>query len=131
MLNTFIVSGRLTKDIELRKTPNGKSVATVTVANDTGWGDNKKTHFFDVVLFEQKAEFAAKYGSKGQMVEVQGELHQRKYTDKNGNNRVVYEIQQVRTFDLMRTEKRAEPPAQSAAPADDFAVIDDSEDLPF
>lgn len=128
MLNSFSFSGRLTKDVELRQTPAGKSVTTVTIANETGWGDNRKTHFFNVVLFEAKAEYAAKYGSKGQMALVCGEMQQRKYTDKDGNNRTVYEVQSVRTFDLIKTGEGQKP---ATPPADEMAEVEDSDDLPF
>ena len=125
MLNCFTFSGRITRDIEPRKTATGKSVTTVTVANETGWGENKKTHFFDVVLFEKKADYAAQYGQKGQMVEVSGELHQRKYADRDGNNRTVFEVQQVRTFDLVPTGQRAKPEQGLGNFSEDLA------DIPF
>lgn len=91
MLNKCFIMGRLTKDVELRKTQNGNAVATMTVVVDRN-GKDAGTDFVDVVAWKQTAEFAAKYLGKGRMVVVDGRLQSRKWTDKNGNNRVAWEV---------------------------------------
>ena len=91
MLNKCFIMGRLTKDVELRRTQNGNAVATLTVAVDRN-GKDAGTDFVDVVAWKQTAEFAAKYLAKGRMIVVDGRLQSRKWQDKNGNNRTAWEV---------------------------------------
>lgn len=151
MLNVIAVMGRLVADPELRKTPNGVSTTTFTVACDRSYvkpGTERQTDFFDVVAWRNTAEFAAKYFRKGQLIAVNGSLQTRSYDDREGKKRKVYEIvadnlhfadskssspSGGQGFSQMpaRQDQDAEPPAYSAGSPEDFAVIDDSEDLPF
>lgn len=91
-MNNIIIKGRLTKDPELRNTQSGTAVCTVNVAVDQPYSKDKETDFFTVVLWRQTAEFVSKYFSKGQEILVQGEMQSRKYEDKEGNNRIAWEI---------------------------------------
>lgn len=81
-LNTVALSGRLTADIELRYTPKGTAVAEVNLANETGWGDKKKTNFVGLTLWDKTAESAAKLLGKGRRVIVHGQLSQEEWEDK-------------------------------------------------
>ena len=94
MLNKIIVMGRLVKDPELRQTTNGTPVAGFSLAVDRNISKDKEkvTDFFDVVAWQNRAEFVSKYFTKGQLVCVEGRLQQRKWTDKEGNNRYAFEI---------------------------------------
>lgn len=95
MLNRAILIGRLTKDPELRTTPNGVAVTTFSIAVDrrfSGKGEERKTDFFNIVAWRQQAEFVAKYFSKGRAIAVQGEIQNRSYVDKDGNTRYITEI---------------------------------------
>ena len=95
MINKCILMGRLTKDPELRHTASNTAVATFTLAVDRG---GKKTEgqqtadFIDIVAWESKAEFAAKWFHKGQLVAVCGRIQSRRWQDNNGNNRTSIEI---------------------------------------
>lgn len=91
-MNSIVIKGRLTKDPELRSTQNGTAVCTVNVAVDRPYSKDKETDFFTVVFWRQTAEFVSKYFTKGQEILVQGEMQSRKYTDKEGNNRIAWEI---------------------------------------
>lgn len=95
MLNHITIMGRLTKDPELRKTQSGVSVVTFTVAVDRDFknGDEKVTDYIDCTAWRGQADFIAKYFGKGRMIVVDGALNSRKWTDKDGNNRVSWEIQ--------------------------------------
>ena len=50
-MNKICISGRLVKDCEMRFTQNNKAVTRFTIANDIGFGENKKTNFVNIVLF--------------------------------------------------------------------------------
>lgn len=92
-MNKIIIKGRLTRDPELRQTGSGVPVCNVTVAVDRAYSkEDKRTDFFDCVFWRQGAEFVGKYFAKGREILVEGEMQSRKYQDKEGNNRTVWEI---------------------------------------
>lgn len=93
MLNHITIMGRLTKDVELRRTNSGVAVASFTIACDRDFGSGEKeTDFVDIVAWRNTAEFVSKYFSKGRMAVVSGRLQIRSWTDKDGNKRKNAEI---------------------------------------
>lgn len=95
MLNRIDIMGRLTGDPELRRTQSGTAVASFTIAVERDYkpeGGEKETDFFDVVAWRKAAEFVCRYFTKGRMAVIDGRLQTRKWTDKNGGNRVAVEI---------------------------------------
>lgn len=92
MFNLVVLTGRLTADPELKTTPNGVSVTTFSIANDIGYGENKKTAFIPIVAWRGTAEFITKNFAKGNLIGIQGAIQTRKYTDKDGNNRTLFEV---------------------------------------
>ena len=91
-MNTVCIDGRIAKDIELKTTQSGKSVVSFTIAHDDGWGDNKKTYWFDIVAWNGTAESAAKFFHKGSKVFITGRLTGRTYNTQDGQKRKVTEI---------------------------------------
>lgn len=95
MFNKIILMGRLTRDVELKTTTNGISVASFSIAVDRrfqGKGEEKKTDFINCVAWRQTAEFISKYFGKGRCILVEGELQTRTYDDKDGVKRYVSEV---------------------------------------
>lgn len=95
MLNHITIMGRLTKDVELRRTTSGVAVANFTVAVDRDFKNDageRETDYIDVVAWRGTAEFAEKFLSKGRMVAISGRLQIRKYIDKDGNKRNAAEV---------------------------------------
>ena len=95
MLNKIAVMGRLTRDPELRHTESGVAVCSFSVACDRDYkaeNAEREADFIDVVAWRSTAEFVSKYFAKGRMAVVEGRLQSRKWTDKNGQNRVAWEI---------------------------------------
>lgn len=130
-MNIIAIKGRLVRDPELRKTPNDISVCTITVAVDRAYssGGEKQTDFFDCVFWRQGAEFVNKYFSKGKEIIVTGEMQSRKWHDKDGNNRISWEIQNAHAEFCGGKSGNSDP---ADAPVSDFAVIENStDDLPF
>lgn len=122
--NRIILVGRLTRDPELRATPDGTSVVRFTLAVDRGMraGEERQTDFFDIVAFRQLADNVANYVTKGRLVLVEGKLQTRSYTDREGNRRKAYEViaDTVRFLERPREgepEADADMPASAAAPA--------------
>jgi len=91
MVNKVILVGRLGKDPELRTTPNGRQVCRFSVATDSGFGEQRKTEWHNVVTFERQAENCAKFLRKGSMVYVDGRITYGKY-EKDGQTRYSTDI---------------------------------------
>ena len=90
-MNAVNLTGRLTSDVELKTTQNGKSVCSYTLAvNRPKVKDT--TDFITCVTWNQGAEYLGKYARKGDKVGVTGVLTSRKWQDQNGNNRVSFEV---------------------------------------
>ncbi|MEE9312375.1 MAG: single-stranded DNA-binding protein [Planctomycetota bacterium] len=92
--STTHTTGRLTRDVELRQTANGNSVANVSIAYNV-WSkkDQKEVaNFQDWCVWGNDAEYLSKYGKKGDWIALEGEFKTRKYEDKNGNERTQSEF---------------------------------------
>ena len=90
MLNHITIMGRLTKDVELRRTGSGIAVAYFTLAVDRdrkNEAGEKETDFIDCNAWRSTGEFVSKYFQKGSMAIVSGRLQIRTWTDKEGNKR--------------------------------------------
>ena len=92
MFNIAILMGRMTSTPELKTTPNGVSVTSFSIAVDRGYGDKKQTDFINIVAWRQTAEFICKYFTQGSRIAIEGSTQTRKYQDKDGNNRTVFEV---------------------------------------
>ena len=75
-MNNVNIIGNITKDIELKYTQNKKAVTTVTLAINEGYGDNQKTYFIDIQVWEKQAENLQKYCGKGSKIAKAGKLIQ-------------------------------------------------------
>ena len=133
--------GRLTADPELRRTGDGTAVCSFTLAvrrprvKDT-------SDFIDFVAWRQSAEYLCQYGHKGDIVAVSGSLQSRKWTDKNGNNRLAWEIN-AESIELLSSKKESQAGSNTTQKQNsyqgsnsyaqqNFAPIDDPDcNLPF
>ena len=91
-MNKFIATGNITKDAELRYTANDKAYSKFSIANNEGYGDNKKTNFFNGTLWGKSAENLNRFLTKGQKVLITGKIELGKYTDKEGIERTTVDI---------------------------------------
>ena len=96
MLNRIILMGRLTRDPELRYTPNNVPVASFSLAVDRDFKNRdsgeRQTDFIDIVAWRQTGEFVSKYFTKGRMAVVEGRLQIRNWQDRDGNKRKSAEV---------------------------------------
>ena len=130
-MNHIIIIGRLTKDPELRYTPNGVAVGSFTVAvdrpinNDNG---EREADFIPIVVWWKLAENCANHLRKGRLVAVEGRLQIRTY-EKDGQNHRIAEVvaSEVKFLDY---GKKGEKPADKASDDMDFGEID-LDQLPF
>lgn len=98
-INKVILIGNLGKDPEVRYTPNGLAVASLTVATAESWKDKQsgetqeRTEWHRVVMFARLGEIAGEYLRKGSKVYIEGRLQTRKWQDKtSGQDRYTTEI---------------------------------------
>ena len=134
-MNIIAIKGRLVRDPEIRQTQSGVSVTNITVAVDRSYsaGGEKQTDFFDCVFWRQGAEFVSKYFSKGKEIIVQGEMQSRKWQDKDGNNRISWEIQNAHAeFCGGKSDNGVTNTTVTNSNENDFSVIENPvDDLPF
>jgi len=147
-MNQIVIMGRLTRDPELRHTPNGVAVASFSLAVDRGYtpkdGGERQTDFIDIVAWRNSAEFVSKYFTKGQMAAVTGRLQIRDWTDKDGNKRRSAEVvadniyftesKKSRDSSVGSSIQRDDYSQSFPAPVEgsDFSELDmDDGDLPF
>lgn len=119
-VNKVILVGRLTRDPEIRTTPGGQSVATISMATNSFWTDKSgqkqdKTEFHNVVLWGRQAEIASQYLTKGQECFIEGRLQTRAYTAKDGTEKRTTEII-GETMQLGSRAQRASTGGGSSAP---------------
>lgn len=152
MLNVVAIMGRLVADPELRTTPAGVNVCQFRIACDRNFarqGEQRQADFVDIVAWRAQADFVCKYFSKGSLIAINGRIQTRNYQDKNGNNRTAFAVvaENINFGGSKGTSSakvdeggeaaprseawpKADPPANYGG-VDDFAVIDDNDDLPF
>lgn len=94
-LNSVNLMGRLTADPTLRYTQSETAVASFTLAVDRDYqsgGNERQTDFVECVAWRKTAEFISRHFAKGRMMALHGSLQSRKWQDRDGNNRVSWEV---------------------------------------
>jgi single-strand DNA-binding protein len=122
---TLTGNGRLTRDVQLRTTHSGKTVATISVASDRRDRDAQPV-YLDLIVWQGQATAAAEHLVKGQAVSFSGRFVPRDYTTSGGEQRVALELHSV---DIEYGPKpRGDRPSEPAAAATDEP---DPHDIPF
>ena len=92
-INRVVLVGNLTRDPELRSTPNGSSLCRLRVACNTTWRNkdtgeiDERPNYFDVTVFGASGEACARFLTKGRPVAVDGRLEWHEWTTTEGENR--------------------------------------------
>jgi single-strand DNA-binding protein len=128
-VNKVLLSGRLTRDPELRYTPGGVPVMTFSLALNRRYKDQsgewkEEVSFVNVVAWQRQAEVASEYLKKGSAVFVEGRLQSRSWETSEGNKRSTLEVRAERLQFLdkvKREEEGAEPKPEEEG----------AEDVPF
>ena len=108
-INKVILVGRLTRDVEVRKTGSGLSVASFTVAvsrrfarQDAQNNNQPSADFISCVAWRQAADFLGNYGKKGTLIGVEGRIQTRSYDGNDGRKVYVTEV----VCDTVELERR-------------------------
>lgn len=96
-VNKVILLGNLGRDPEMRYMPDGKAVASFSLATSENFKDRdgnkqERTEWHNVTLFGRQAEIAGEYLRKGSQAYIEGRIRTRKWTDKDGQERYSTEI---------------------------------------
>ncbi|MDD2233334.1 MAG: single-stranded DNA-binding protein [Desulfitobacteriaceae bacterium] len=134
MLNRVVLIGRLTRDPELRYTPNGVAVANFTLAvgrNFKNAQGERETDFIPCVVFRQLAENVTNYLAKGKLAAVDGRIQVRSFTGQDGQKRWVTEIiaEDVRFLSPKDNNSVNNTPIGGAGTFGHEVTLDD--DIPF
>jgi len=137
-VNTVILSGRLTRDVELRFTPSGTPVAKLSLAFDRSYQRDgewqQETSYLDVVVWSKRGEQCAESLHKGSPVLIEGYLKTRSYQDKDNNNRKVTEITATKVNFLEKTSVYSEgmpAPEGNVPPLEKKSSDITDDDVPF
>lgn len=125
-MNKIFLSGRLTRDPEVRYAQSGKAYTRVGIAVDRQFSKNKEVDFFNLVAFGKAAEFLGNWFSKGSKLLVEGHLQNSTYKDKEGNDRTATEVL-VDNVEFADSKKKDSGGGSGKASNDDY----DPDDTPF
>lgn len=139
-MNKVILTGRFTRDPEVRYTNDGTSIARFSIAVNRRFvkeGSDQKTDFLNCVAFGRPAEFIEKYFTKGMKVDLSGRIQTGSYTNKDGvkvykTDIVVEEIEFGESKGSSQSQQKSETPHPETDP-DGFMSIPDGidEEMPF
>ncbi len=137
-VNKVILIGRLGQDPELKYTPSGAAVVTLSVATNTSYKGQdgnyvENTEWHRVVLWRKQAEAAAQYTKKGHRVYVEGKLTTRSWDDKDGIKRYTTEIQadSIQFLESRADSSSAPPPPPPSETHVAEPSPEEGDDLPF
>ena len=152
MINRVVLTGRLTRNPELKTTQNGLSVASFTIAVNRQFTDSqgkREADFINCVIWRKSAENFCKFTTKGSLVGIDGRIQTRSYDNKDGQRVYITEVV-VDSFSLLESKNESQTNnagsnnngysnnsnSNTAAEPDPFAGSGDSisisdDDLPF
>tara|TARA_R110000765_G_scaffold46663_2_gene96211 strand:- start:1442 stop:1831 length:390 start_codon:yes stop_codon:yes gene_type:complete len=122
-----VLMGRLGRDPELKTVGNGTSLCTFSIAVNTGFGEREVTTWYNVSIFGKRGETAAQYLAKGGAVIVSGEISNRPYKTKDGEQRYSLDVN-ANDWSFAGAKGDNQAPAPAAVP-EPVSVV--SGDIPF
>lgn len=131
MINNVILTGRLTKDADLRKTTSGKSVASFSLAVDRGRKveGQPTADYVPCVAWDKTADLLVQYCHKGSLIGVEGKIQTRSYEDPTSRKKVYVTEVVINNLTFLETKGQAQ---QQTEQFNDMPVMDiEADDLPF
>jgi single-strand DNA-binding protein len=115
-MNRVLITGRLTRDPELRTTAGGKAVAQFSVASHEYVSGKEKSEFHNVVSWDRLAETCGRYLGKGQLVAIEGRIQTRSWDDDKGARHWKTEIV-ASSVEMLSGRRKKDYAAETAATA--------------
>lgn len=120
-VNKVILIGNVGNAPEIRYMPNGEAVANFSIATTDTWKDKQgqkqeRTEWHRIVAYRKLAEIVGSYVGKGKSVYISGSIQSQKYTDKQGVDKVSFQIiaDELRLLDRMQEQQQQSAPKESA-----------------
>lgn len=128
MINNVVLTGRLTAEPEIKKTPSGISVLSFTLAVGRKYSNSgeKETDFINCQAWRGSADFLSQYARKGDMIGVEGRIQTRSWNAPDGSKRYATEVIANSVELLSKVERKETQPIME----NEFESFDES-DLPF
>lgn len=125
MINRVVLVGRMTRDPELRRTPQGDAVTSFTLAVNRNYTDKdgqQQADFINCVVWRKPAENVERYCSKGSLVGVEGRIQTRSYDNSQGQKVYVVEVicDSVQFLETRAARERAQSQPQMQQNNDNF-----------
>ena len=134
-MNRVILVGRLTKDLELRKTPNGNSVVNFILAVNRPFPNKqtgeKEADFINCVAWGKIADNASVFLGKGSQIGIDGRIQTRSYDNQQGQKVYVTEVLAESIQFLEPKSTNELPQQQNNDFFQDFSQLNDDMELPF
>ncbi len=115
-MNRVLLTGRLTRDPEVRTTAGGKAVAQFSVASHEYVSGKEKSEFHNVVAWGRLAETCGRYLGKGQLVSIEGRIQTRTWDDDKGARHWKTEIV-ASSVEMLSGRRKKDYAAETAATA--------------
>jgi single-strand DNA-binding protein len=115
-MNRVLLTGRLTRDPEVRTTAGGKAVAQFSVASHEFVSGKEKSEFHNVVAWDRLAETCGRYLGKGQQVAIEGRIQTRTWDDDKGQRHWKTEIV-ASSVEMLSGRRKKDYAAETAATA--------------
>ena len=135
MLSRITIIGRLGRDPEIKQTKSGSNMCSMSVAVDSGFGNNKTTTWYRVSVFGKNAERSAKYLKKGSLICASGDLAVNEFEGKDGTTKLSLDVTADKIVFLSGRQEQTSNGEQSAPQNQTDAHNDDSfteeESMPF
>ena len=130
-INKVVLAGRLTADVELKKTTSGVSVCSFSIAvnRKTSKDQEQQTDFINCVAWRQTAEFISNYFKKGSSICITGTIQVRSWNDQNGNKRQTTEVVADEAYFV--DSKSDNAPVFQQPQDTKFEEVPNDADLPF
>lgn len=131
MINSVTLVGRITKDVELKKTPTGASVVSFKLACNRRFAKDgeQQADFINCVAWRQSADFMANYVKQGALLGVEGRIQTRSYKDHE--DRTVYITEVVCDSVQILSQKKEGTPTTETTLSDGETLDIQNDDLPF
>lgn len=134
MLNHITLMGRMTREPELRYTPQNTPVVSFSLAVERDYqpgGAEKQTDFIDCVAWRKTAEFVSKHFQKGSLVAVSGRLQIRDWADRDGGKRRSAEVAVDNVYFAEKKQTQPVAGVDASPPSLDELSPDEGGELPF
>lgn len=115
-MNRVLLTGRLTRDPELRTTASGKAVTQFGIASHEYVGGKERSEYHNIVTWDRLAEISGRYLGKGQLVAVEGRIQTRSWDDDQGKRHWRTEVVAA-SVEMLSGRRRKDHASESAANA--------------